>query len=58
MTYKETVMLKELFSKYCRGEINKGYCNDGDCEFCAVNKAYDMIFHSSNEDEEEEEEDY
>ena len=55
MTEKETEKFKALFSKYCRGEINKNYCSDGDCEFCPVNRAYEQIFRAAGEPEEEDE---
>ena len=35
---------KELFSKYCRQEINKGHCEEDCCDICPVNNAYDEIF--------------
>lgn len=44
---------KGLFSKYCRSEINNGHCEEGDCEFCAVNTAYDRIFSTTELDDEE-----
>lgn len=40
----EVTQFKNLFSKYCRSEINANHCQDGDCEFCPVNKAYEVIF--------------
>ena len=55
LTDEETEKFQALFSKYCRGEINKNHCSDGDCEFCPVNSAYKEIFHSAGEVEEEEE---
>lgn len=41
---------KSLFSDYCRCEINKGNCCDGDCEFCSVNNAYEIIFEKKNQE--------
>lgn len=52
MTEKENAIFKELFSKYCRQEINKGHCEYG-CDLCPVNSAYDEIFYKFNDDEEE-----
>ncbi len=54
LSEKEKTEFKELFSKYCRGEINDGHCIDGDCEFCAVNTAYERIFPATELDEDEE----
>lgn len=34
--------LRSEISAYCRWRINQGICEDGDCEFCPVNEAYDM----------------
>lgn len=46
-------------SNFCRKRINVGLCNDGDCEFCCVNDAYEFIqdetFCEQHEDEEDEE---
>ena len=55
LTDEETEKFQALFSKYCRGEINKNHCSDGDCEFCPVNSAHEQIFHSAGEAGEEEE---
>ena len=44
---------RELFSKYCRQEINKGHCESDGCEFCSVNSAYDEIFNRFSDDEED-----
>ena len=49
LTDEETEKFQALFSKYCRGEINKSHCSDGDCEFCPVNSAHEQIFHSAGE---------
>lgn len=43
---------KVLFSRYCREEVNEGHCNDGDCEFCPVNQAYERIFNSKKQEDE------
>ena len=54
MTEEELQLFKELFSKYCRKEINKGHCAEDSCELCPVNAAYDEIFHKfANEPEDE-----
>lgn len=50
---EELQQFKELFSKYCRQEINKGHCDDGSCELCPVNAAYDEIFCKFADDPEE-----
>lgn len=54
LTPEEKAKFKELFSKYCRQEINKGHCIGDTCEWCPINKAYDEIFYLFNDDEEEE----
>ena len=53
MTEQEKQTFRELFSKYCRQEINKGHCDADVCEWCPVNKAYDEIFYRFTEDEED-----
>ncbi len=55
LTEREIEKFKELFSKYCHGEINSGRCDDGDCEFCVINAAYDRIFYATELDEDEDE---
>lgn len=40
MNKQEMQAFRELFSKYCRQEINKGHCESDGCEFCSVNSAY------------------
>lgn len=40
LTPEETTQFKQLFSKFCRGEINAGKCDDDSCELCSVNRAY------------------
>ena len=47
MNKQEMQAFRELFSKYCRQEINKGHCESDGCEFCSVNSAYDEIFNRS-----------
>ena len=54
MTEKELRLFKELFSKYCRHEINKGHCVEDSCELCPVNSAYDEIFHKFADEQEDE----
>lgn len=58
MSYKfseeEIDNFKLMFCRYCRKMTGDGRCKDGDCEFCAVNKAYDTIFDNlGNNDEDE-----
>lgn len=48
----ERKAFRELFSKYCRQEINKGHCDSDGCEFCPVNSAYDEIFNRFSDEEE------
>ena len=43
MNKQEMQAFRELFSKYCRQEINKGHCESDGCEFCSVNSAYDEM---------------
>lgn len=57
MTNEEKQTFKELFSKYCRQEMNKGHCTGDTCEWCPINKAYDEIFYLFADDEDEECED-
>lgn len=44
MNKEEMQVFRELFSKYCRQEINKGHCEADCCDLCPVNNAYDEIF--------------
>lgn len=58
LTVEDWQKFKELFSKYCGQEINKGHCPDGSCSTCPVNAAYSEIFsecedEADNDDEEE-----
>lgn len=46
LTPEETTQFKQLFSKFCRGEMNAGKCDDDSCESCPVNRAYTEIFAS------------
>ena len=46
-------LFKQMFSEYCRNEVNAGHCDDGDCQWCAVNMAWDKIFCCDEEDCEE-----
>jgi hypothetical protein len=53
MNKQEMQAFRELFSKYCRQEINKGHCESDGCEFCSVDSAYDEIFNRFSDDEED-----
>lgn len=53
MNKQEMQAFRELFSKYCRQEINKGHCESDGCEFCSVNSTYDEIFNRFSDDEED-----
>lgn len=57
LSEKQITEFKTLFSEYCRNEINAGHCDDGDCEFCVVNTAYERIFHATELDDDDCEED-
>lgn len=35
--------MRKAISAFCRLSVNQGKCSDGDCEFCPVNDAYDMV---------------
>ena len=41
-------LFKQMFVEYCMDESSKGWCEDGDCEFCVVNKAYKRIFNDTS----------
>lgn len=56
LTAEEITQFKNLFSKYCHGEIGAGHCTDGDCELCCINNAYMEIFDSLADNEAEDEE--
>lgn len=50
LTPEEEAAFKALFSKYCRYAVTSDLC-DGECEFCSVNSAYDIIFPYKDEDD-------
>ena len=35
---------RNMFSQFCNDEIKNGRCEEYDCSFCVVNKAYEYIF--------------
>lgn len=35
--------VRSSISKYCRLSVNKGLCQEDDCEFCPMNLAYEML---------------
>lgn len=46
--------LKFAISDYCQYRVRvENSCDDGDCEFCPMNKAYDMAVELGEEEEEE-----
>lgn len=47
-TVKE--QLRAAISAFCRWRVNQTICEEGDCEFCPINNAYDM---ARNKDEDE-----
>lgn len=47
-------LFKQMFSEYCRSEINAGHCDEYDCQWCAVNMAWDKIFCTEEDYEDEE----
>lgn len=53
LTSEEKKNFKELFYKYCKQEIKKGHCKSGGCVSCPVNKAYEEIFYTFNDEDEE-----
>ena len=46
LTPDDISQFRALFSKYCRGEINANHCEADSCEYCPVNRAYEEIFDS------------
>ena len=47
-TVKE--QLRTAISAFCRWRVNQTICEEGDCDFCPINDAYDM---ARNKDEDE-----
>lgn len=45
--------LREAISNFCRWRVNQAICEDGDCEFCPVNHAYDMAREDAELEEDE-----
>lgn len=46
LSKSEIKKFKTLFSKFCRGEVNAGRCEQDTCEWCPINRAYNEIFDS------------
>lgn len=46
-------LFKQMFSEYCKSEVNAGRCGEYDCQWCAVNMAWDKIFCSEEDYEDE-----
>lgn len=44
--------LRNAISAFCRWRVRKNLCEDDDCEFCEVNRAYDMARDEDEDDEE------
>ena len=53
LTPEDISQFRSLFSKYCRGEINANRCEADGCEYCPVNRAYEEIFDSLEDNDEE-----
>lgn len=51
LTEEEILQFKNLFSKFCRGEVNANRCMADTCEWCPINKAYEEIFDSLEPEE-------
>lgn len=51
LSKSEQDIMRRLFTKYCRSEIEKGMCQEGDCEYCSIDGAYDRMFNLTNDDE-------
>ena len=43
-------LFKQMFSEYCQSEIKAGHCEEYDCQWCAVNMAWDKIFCTEYDD--------
>lgn len=54
---EEAKKLKEAIGVYCRAAVSTCLCNADDCEWCAVNNAYEMAEMICRDEEEEIEED-
>ena len=37
-------LFKQQFSEYCKSESDAGHCGEYDCQWCAVNMAWNKIF--------------
>ena len=42
--------LRTAISIFCRWRVNRTLCEEGDCEFCPVNNAYDMARDENNDE--------
>lgn len=47
--------VKTAISSYCRTRVRLGLCDDGDCEFCEMNRAYEMCNPTGCSDEDDDE---
>ncbi len=56
MTKAEMSNLKTLISTFCRNEINHNRCDEGECDYCPMNFAYEKVQDTEADDEEDEEE--
>ena len=52
-TTMDKELFKKMFSEYCNSEINAGHCEEYDCQWCAVNMAWDKIFCAEEYEEED-----
>ena len=51
----DVAQFRALFSRYCRGEINANRCEPDCCDTCPINRAYEDIFDSLDDDDDNEE---
>lgn len=45
--------VRSSISKYCRLSVNKGLCQEDDCEYCPVGLAFEMLRDKADDESEE-----
>ena len=45
--------VRSSIAKYCRLSVNKGLCQEDDCEYCPVGLAFEMLRDKADDESEE-----
>lgn len=52
MNKDDYATFRRLMNTFCRERINATWCEEHDCEFCPMGKAYEMVDEFENREEE------